>query len=200
MTLPEHAICSVMLAQFGVRQRWGGRGVALVTFAGIAPDLDSAAKLFSDSEFWRLHHALGHSLLSIFVIATSIAGIGYSVFRLRPFTFLFLWCLFAAFVHCLTDSLFWWGVRPLWPFAAYEIRFDVLEYLDLIVLAIWFTGAICLYKFRNHGPRVAAWTLTAFASYVLLRSFLPPPIGFLKFVTGGWMYEAPQGTPVLDWW
>ena len=48
MTLPEHAICSVMLAQFGIRQRLGWQGVCVVALAGIAPDADTAAKLVGE--------------------------------------------------------------------------------------------------------------------------------------------------------
>lgn len=48
MTLPEHAICSLMIAELAVRQRLGLRGVLVVVAAGIAPDLDTAAKLFGD--------------------------------------------------------------------------------------------------------------------------------------------------------
>ena len=74
MTLPEHAICSLMIAELGVRQRLGLRGVLVVVAAGIAPDLDTAAKLFGDQYFWKLHHALGHSILSIIVMAVASAA------------------------------------------------------------------------------------------------------------------------------
>lgn len=200
MTLPEHAICSVMIAQFGVRQHLGTPGVILVTIAGISPDFDTASRLVSDEHFWRLHHALGHSLLSISILSATIAAIGYVFLKVRPFHYLFGWCFIAALVHCLTDALYWWGIQPLWPFSDSEICLSVIEYLDLIVLCLWLTSAFFLHKFRSHGVRIASLTLVAFASYVLLRATLPAPTGFLKLMTGGWMYEAPQGTPVLDWW
>ncbi len=189
-----------MIAQLGVRQRYGAPGVAVVVIAGVSPDLDTAAKLVGDNHFWRLHHALGHSLLSIAVLSAAIAGVGYWLLKLRPFHLLFLWCLVAAAVHCLTDALYWWGIQPLWPFSSEEFSFGVIEYLDLIVLGLWLTAAVCLYKFRGRGASIASLTLVGFALYVLLRALLPPPTGLLQFVTGGWMYEAPQGTPVLDWW
>ena len=56
MTLPEHVICSVMLAQFDVRQRFGWLDVGVV--AGIAPDIDTATKLVGDREYLALKHAL----------------------------------------------------------------------------------------------------------------------------------------------
>jgi hypothetical protein len=34
MTLPEHAICSLMIAEFGVRQRFGLQGVLVFVAAG----------------------------------------------------------------------------------------------------------------------------------------------------------------------
>ena len=200
MTLPEHAICSLMVAQFGVRQRLGLRGVVLVTVAGIAPDLDTAAKLFGDEHFWKLHHALGHSLLSVAVSSAVIAAVGSVCFRLRPFGFLFAWCLVAALAHCLTDSLYWWGIQPLWPFSSHELTLNLIEYLDLFALGIWLAGVIKLYRAPMIGTRVAAVTLGGFSAYVLIRALLPVPTGWFHFLTGGWMYAAPQGTPVLDWW
>ena len=204
MTLPEHAICSLMIAEVGVRQRLGLRGVLLVVAAGIAPDLDTAAKLFGDQYFWKLHHALGHSLLSVVAISFVSATVGNAALKLRNFGLLFRWSLLAATAHCLTDSLYWWGIQPFWPVDSYELCFKLIEYLDLFVLTIWLGGAAWLFQSSKKGmtnrPRVAMVTLSTFTGYVLLRTILPQPTGVFHLLTGGWMYAAPQGTPVLDWW
>lgn len=200
MTLPEHAICSLMIAQFGVQQRLGVRGVICVTLAGIAPDLDTASKLFGDQYFWTLHHALGHSLLSVGILAAVISGLGYWLGSLRPYGYLFRWCLTAAVVHCLTDTVYWWGIQPLWPFSSMEICFSVIEYLDLIVLGIWLLAVVALYLYREQNIRIAIATLSIFSVYVSLLAVLPEPTGVLNLIAGGWMYAAPEGTPLLDWW
>lgn len=210
MTLPEHAICSLMIAELAVRQRLGLRGVLVVVAAGIAPDLDTAAKLFGDQYFWKLHHALGHSVLSVAVIAAVSSAVGSAALKLRNFGLLFWWSLLAATVHCVTDSLYWWGIQPFWPVNSYELCFRLIEYLDLFVLAIWLGGAAWLFRSskksahdgdNNKNNRLVAMaTLGTFSSYVLLRSILPEPTGVFHLLTGGWMYAAPQGTPVLDWW
>lgn len=200
MTLPEHTICSLMIAELAVRQRLGLRGVLVVVVAGIAPDLDAAAKLFGDQYFWKLHHALGHSALSVAAISILTAATGAYVARLHHFKLLFGWCVVAATVHCLTDSFYWWGIQPFWPVDSYEVCFEVLEYLDLIVLTIWLGGAVWLFRSPTKRPRVATVTLCSFAAYVAVRSVLPKPTGLFHLLTGGWMYAAPQGTPVLDWW
>ena len=44
MTLPEHAICSLMIAEISVRKGFGTVGVVAVTAAGISPDLDTASE------------------------------------------------------------------------------------------------------------------------------------------------------------
>lgn len=206
MTLPEHAICSLMIAELGVRQRLGLRGVLVVVAAGVAPDLDTATKLFGDQYFWKLHHALGHSMLSVLVIAVMSSVIGSAALKLRNFGLLFRWSLLAAVAHCITDSLYWWGIQPFWPLDSYELCFKLIEYLDLFVLTIWLGGAGGLYRTSRSagnsstGRRVAMLTLSTFAGYVLLRAALPKPTGVFHLLTGGWMYAAPQGTPVLDWW
>lgn len=200
MTLPEHAICSLAIAQLGVHGQLGWRGVACVTIAGVAPDVDTVSKLFGDQYFWSLHHALGHSLLSISLLAAIVAGIGALSLPRPGFALLFRWCWAAAAVHCLTDALYWWGVQPFWPISSLEISLNLLEYLDLFVLSIWLAAAGGLWFLRDQARAVASTALAGFTCYVLLRAMLPPPTGVLQQLTGGWMYAAPQGTPVLDWW
>lgn len=210
MTLPEHAICSLMIAELGVRQQLVLRGVLVVVAAGVAPDLDTAAKLFGDQYFWKLHHALGHSILSVVVISAVSAMVGSVVLRLQNFGLLFRWSLLATVAHCLTDLLYWSGIQPFWPAHSYELCFKLIEYLDLFVLAIWLGGAAWLFRSskkpshdgdsEKNNRRVAMVALGTFGGYVLLRSVLPEPTGVFHLLTGGWMYAAPQGTPVLDWW
>lgn len=200
MTLPEHALCSAMLAEFGMRERYGWRGTLAMIVAGIAPDLDTAAKLVGDREFWQLHHALGHGVLPVLLLSLAIAGLARYLGGLKPFGYVLGWCLVAAAAHIFTDSLYWWGVQFFWPFSSWERAFHVLEYLDLFVLGIWLTGGVCLYKYPKRGRRIAGSTLALFATYVALRAMAPQPTGVLKLLMGGWIYAAPERTPVLDWW
>jgi len=199
MTLPEHLICSVMIAQLGCRQKFGWKSVPVVAVAGISPDVDALIKLFSEPKFWELHHALGHSLISISVLSGLIAGLSKLLVRL-PFWPLFGWCLLASFVHDLTDVPYWWGVRFLWPFSEWGPMLKAIEYLDLLVLGMWLVAAVCLYKWPRQGKTIATCSLSLFAAYVLARWLLPQPTGLLHIVTGGWMYLAPESTPIFDWW
>jgi membrane-bound metal-dependent hydrolase YbcI (DUF457 family) len=177
MTLPEHAICSAMLAEFGMRPSCGWRGTVVMVVAGIAPDFDVVAKLFGDQLFWQLHHALGHGLLPIAVLAAVVTGVGRTVFKMPWDGFVFGWCVVAAATHVLTDALYWWGINVLWPFGRVEVCFRVLEYLDLFVLATWLVGAVALYRMPHRGGTVAAATLGVFAIYAGVRSACPPPTG-----------------------
>jgi membrane-bound metal-dependent hydrolase YbcI (DUF457 family) len=144
-----------MIAQLGVQKRFGWRGVTIVTLAGIAPDVDVATKFVSDADFWRLHHALGHNIFVVTAISLAWAGAGRVAWRLKPVLRLFAWCTAAGLAHLLTDSLYWWSVKPLWPMSEWEVGVSVLEYLDLIVLAIWLVGALLLYRFPSRGLRRA---------------------------------------------
>ena len=202
MTLPEHFICSVLLAQFGVQRRFGWKGTTVIAAAGVVPDLDTAAKLVSDREFWRLHHALGHSLLSIVVLSGVVAVIARFVWKLRPFLLLWLWCLISSAVHVFTDAIYWWGVQVFWPFSRWEICFQWIEYLDLLVLGLWLVAAVCMYFRPSSGARIAAVTLCLFGGYLIARALLPAPEcgSLFHLIAGGWMYAAPKGTTVLDWW
>lgn len=199
MTLPEHFVCSVMVAQLGCRQRFGWKGVLLVAVAGISPDVDAVTKLISEPLFWKLHHALGHSLISLAVLAAIIAGAGKAFLKL-PFRPMFGWCLLAAFVHDLTDIPYWWGIHLFWPMSDWGPSLNAIEYLDLLVLTLWLSTAFCLYKWPERGKRIAQTSLSLYATYVLTRWLLPQPKGLFHLITGGWMYVAPGNTPVLDWW
>jgi membrane-bound metal-dependent hydrolase YbcI (DUF457 family) len=202
MTLPEHVICSAMLAQFGMQQRFGWRGMLAMVAAGVAPDLDTAAKLVGDREFWRLHHALGHGLLPILVLVTAIALAARSFWSLQPVGYVWLWCFVASAAHVFTDAIYWWGIQILWPFSRWEFCFKWIEYLDLLVLGLWLAGGLALYRFSVFRVHIATGTLCLFVGYLVVRAVLPTPAtgSVLHMVTGGWMYAAPHGTPVLDWW
>jgi len=205
MTLPEHLICSLAIAQLGVARQMGTKGIVLVALAGISPDLDSAAKLVGEKYFWSLHHALGHCLLAIFIIAVVYTLVGWRWIRTPPgqrnhYWRIFVCCLLAAFVHCLTDSLYWWGVKPFWPFDGREITFNILEYLDLFVLAIWILPCIIAWRCPAQATRMSWAALTLFTCYVGTRIALPDPTGNWQLLTGGWIYAAPNDTPILDWW
>ena len=202
MTLPEHAICSLMLAQFQVRERYGWKGVAAVVVAGIAPDWDVVTKLFGDKYFWNLHHALGHGLLPMAGIGLFVGWVACRFGQLKPRRMLLIWCLLASLMHGLTDTFYWWGVHFLWPFSDRELSFNWLEYLDLIVLGLWLGSAAMLYFMPQQGRRIATYCLAAFTGYVTLRACLPRPAkgSLFDWIAGGWMYEVPQGTPGFEWW
>ena len=188
-----------MVAQLGCRQKLGWKAVPVVAVAGIAPDIDALIKLFNEQRFWELHHALGHSLISISILSALIARLGAHVLRL-PFRPLFGWCWLASFVHDLTDIPYWWGIQFFWPFSHWGLMLKAIEYLDLLVLGMWLIAAVWLYKSPNQGRRIAVGSLSLFSEYVLLRWLLPQPTGLLHLVTGGWMYLAPGSTPLIDWW
>lgn len=200
MTLPEHAACSIMIAQFGVRQHYGTRGVLAVLAAGLMPDLDVVSKLFGDQHYWYYHHAVGHCLLSILFLAALCSFVGSRKLGAGGFLFLFGFCLASAAAHVVTDMLYWFAVKPLWPFSNYKVAWSIIEYCDTIVLAIWLVGAICLYKYPNSCRKIAFITLTTFTAYVALRAMLPKPTGIFHLITGGWMYAPPKNSGVLDWW
>lgn len=200
MTLPEHAICSLAIGQLGISKQLGWKGVLLVMLAGISPDFDSAGKLIAEEHFWKLHHALGHSVVAIACIAFAVTFIGRFITGRKHLSRLFWVCLVAAFIHCATDSLYWWGVKPLWPFHEYEITFNILEYLDLVVLAVWLIPCILAWKYPARATQLSYTALGLFATYVAMRVILRPPTGMMKLLTGGWIYAAPNNTPVLDWW
>lgn len=199
MTLPEHLIRSVMIAQLGCRQKFGWMGTAVVAVAGISPDLDVVTKLISEPRFWELHHALGHSLISIIVLSGVIAGFAKFLLQL-PFVPMFGWCLAASFVHDLTDVPYWWKIRFFWPFSEWGAKLQAIEYLDLFVLGMWLTAAVCLYKRPARRRQIAATSLSLYTGYVLVRWLLPQPTGVLHQIMGGWMYLAPHATPILDAW
>jgi membrane-bound metal-dependent hydrolase YbcI (DUF457 family) len=199
MTLPEHAACSFLIAHLGCRQRLGNPAVCAVVAAGILPDLDVAAKLISEPLFWRFHHVLGHCLIAVILISASTAGIAGLISGL-PFRQLMGWCLLSSGVHILTDIPYFWGVRVFWPFLDWEPCLNAIEYLDLFVVGLWVFGVAGVLRFPANARWYAGAALSMFFLYVVLRWNLPAPTGWLRFLLGGWVYAAPNQTPVLDWW
>ncbi len=199
MTLPEHLICAVMVSQLGCRQRYGWKAVPVVAVAGVSPDADCITKLIYEPWFWTMHHALGHSLLSLTVLASLIGGLGAKWLRL-PTLPIVGWCFAACVAHSLCDMPYFWGVQWFWPFSKVGWAWNAVNYLDLFILGAWLLSAWLLYQQPHKGFLIATTTLVGIATYVGVRAVLPPPTGWLGFIAGGWIYAAPQETPVLDWW
>lgn len=199
MTLPEHLICSVMVAQLGYRQRYGWKAVPIIALAGIAPDADCVTKLIYEPWFWTMHHALGHGLLPLTVLALLIGSVGAKWAKL-PILPIVGWCFAAGVVHGLCDMPYFWGVQWLWPFSTVAWAFHAIKYLDLFILGAWLLSAWLLYRKPQSGFFIAVVTLSGIATYIGLRMVLPQPTGWVDFIAGGWIYAAPQETPVLDWW
>jgi hypothetical protein len=78
------------------------QGVLVVVAAGVAPDLNTAAKLFGNQYFWKQHHSLWHSLHSALVIAVASSVVGNAALKLRNFGLLCRWSLLAAVAHGFT--------------------------------------------------------------------------------------------------
>ncbi len=108
----------------------------------------------------------------------------------------------AAAAHVATDAVYWWGIQFFWPLSRREFCLAWIEYLDLFVLTLWLGGAAWLYFSPARGRLIAALCLTLFVAYLAVRAVSPAPANgsLLHLVTGGWMYVAPKGSTVLDWW
>jgi membrane-bound metal-dependent hydrolase YbcI (DUF457 family) len=199
MTFPEHLVCSVLIANLGAQQRLGWKVVPYIAMAGVAPDLDAIGKVLYEPWFWKYHHAIGHCLIALAVIATITATCARYIHQLS-FWQVWLFAFLAAFVHTLTDSLYFWGIAYFWPWRSFEPSLGILKYLDLVVLTIWLVPAVLLYRYPHRAGRIATMTFVIFVTYIIIRAALPAPTGILGFLTGDWILAPPQQTPVIDWW
>lgn len=186
MTLLGHALCSVLLAEFSMRKRYGWRGALLVVIAGTIADIDAVSHLFGADAYRDFGHAVGHSLPMVALLSLVVALIGSWAFQTRPERTI-TWCLVAGLLHVVVDLLYGTPIKLLWPASSFAVSAGLIEFFDLVVLGICVLGGLGVWLFRKHGGQIAIATFIFLACYVGLRLASPEPEGTYRLITGGWV-------------
>lgn len=121
------------------------KAVMIGTVVGsIAPDFDTILKLKNNAVYIRHHRGITHSTPAIFFCGITIAFILHQWIAIDSeyFLRLFLWTLFALFLHVCFDLLNAYGTQVLLPFSKKWIAFSMIHTFDWVIFSLHILGFI----------------------------------------------------------
>lgn len=155
-----HALTSIALDRAGLR-RVSRQSLLILVASGVAADLDLLSYLGGPSSYLRWHDTLLHSVLGTAIVALAVAFAFWlsgrrnakSPLRFRPVLVL---SVIGAAAHLILDLATASGVQLLWPFLGKWFAWDLLNELDLWILAILLIGLLLPGLFRMVSEEIGA--------------------------------------------
>ncbi len=169
MDLISHGLMGTMLAGLGLQQKFGVSGVITTVIASAAPDLDVVAGLRGPKCFYKYHREITHSALGVVVLGLLIsAGVYY--FTPMQNWWAILAMVFAGLIgHMLMDSLTPWGLPLLYPFSTKKYGFDLIWFIDPVIIASLLGGVSIGYQLPEYSFVVYIGAFWLIGSYLFLR-------------------------------
>jgi inner membrane protein len=124
---------------------------ATLTLAAEAADLDVISRFWGSAEGLNHHRGFTHSFLGVPLVATTVVGFIYLIWRLRGrkikdpnlpprWGLLYAYASLAGVSHILLDFTNNYGVRPFWPFSERWISWDIVFIVEPVILVALILG------------------------------------------------------------
>lgn len=147
-----HALTGTLLGKSYFDERQARAGIFAVTLGAVFPDVDVAARFFTDDPLAviRYHRGFTHSFIGLPVFALGLAGITRWWLKRGGKASPTFWPLVLAFAvglasHILLDAVTSYGTCVLNPLTSVRVSWDLLFIVDFL-----FTGILL-------APQLAAW-------------------------------------------
>lgn len=170
MDLISHGVMGFMLAGLGLKKKLGAASVAGLVLASTAPDFDGVVMLKGARAFYKYHREITHSLLGATAISLILAAGLSFLFPLSFLQGLGVSAVGMAF-HLLTDSLTPWGVPLFYPFSSKKYSFNLVWFIDPIVIGSLLGSLLVGYEFPALRFSLQLSALGLIVFYLLLRVY-----------------------------
>src|SRR6266567_5858474 len=125
-----HGLAAALLAQAGLRQRYGALATAALLVGSEIPDLDALFELGGPVFGFVHHRGMTHSLLGGAGLALLGALLLWGFLREHTYWHLVLWTYLGVVLHIAMDVLTPYGTQVFWPFTARRYTADAVFILD----------------------------------------------------------------------
>lgn len=165
MDIVTHGITGVLISR---ALPGGSKGsmMAAAIIGGLAPDLDTVARLWDPMAAITVHRIATHSLLGGVLIAGLVAGLVWSFGR-ESFVRLFGFAYLSLLSHIGSDLLTSFGTAILWPITYRRFALAQHYIIDPIFSVIVLTFLITTFRFKKRGTLLARIGLVGVVLYVL---------------------------------
>lgn len=173
MDLISHALLGGLVASsVGLQKKYGLAASATMVVANLIPDIDGALTVFGPKYFFQYHrnpltHSVGGAALISAVITTAV----YLATPLKRPALVFGISFVGILLHLLSDLLTPWPIPLLWPFSTRTYSLDLINFLDLFLLAVLGGSFVAVNRWPERGALVLAAMLLVALSYLGFRAF-----------------------------
>lgn len=126
--------------------------VVIGTLIGsLAPDFDTIFKLKDNATYIRHHRGISHSIPAILIWSLFITAVILPFYAAAPPLHLWLWTLFAVFLHVFVDIFNAYGTQAFRPFSDKWIRLGIIYIFDPVIFSAHLAG-IAIWVFHLWEP------------------------------------------------
>jgi membrane-bound metal-dependent hydrolase YbcI (DUF457 family) len=144
-----HGLAAVLLAQAGLRQRYGALATAALLVGSELPDFDALFELGGAVTGFVHHRGITHSLLGGAGLALLGAALLHSVWRSHP-CWRVTWLVYlGVLLHIGMDYLTSYGTQIFLPFHAGHYTADTLFIVDFTYSGLMITGLLLVRMVRR---------------------------------------------------
>jgi membrane-bound metal-dependent hydrolase YbcI (DUF457 family) len=144
-----HGLAAVLLAQAGLRQRYGALATAALLVGSELPDFDALFELGGAVTGFVHHRGITHSLLGGAGLALLGAALLHSVWRSHPYWRVTWLVYLGVLLHIGMDYLTSYGTQIFLPFDAGHYTADTLFIVDFTYSGLMITGLLLVRMLRR---------------------------------------------------
>lgn len=202
MDIISHALEGSLTALVGLQKKYGLIASLTMVTASVLPDLDMALILLGPKYFFQYHrhpltHSLGGSVLLSFVLTAVIC----TATPLKKPWLVFGISISGMILHLLSDLLTPWPIPLFFPFSSRTYSFDLIYFVDPVLLFVMGIGFFALYRWPAKRILVVGLTLLIAAGYLGFRVYGKQAVTHLISEKGlvGKITALPHGFNLVVW-
>jgi membrane-bound metal-dependent hydrolase YbcI (DUF457 family) len=185
-----HGLAAALLAQAGLRQRYGALATAALLVGSELPDLDALFEL-GGTVFGFVHHrGITHSLLGGAGLALLGAALLWSVWRSHPYWRVTWLVYLGVLLHIGMDYLTSYGTQIFLPFSTGHYTADAVYIVDFTYSALMITGLLLVRMVRRqrqgrYGRASLVWVGLGGIIWLVAPALAERPLTLLALQSAG---------------
>jgi membrane-bound metal-dependent hydrolase YbcI (DUF457 family) len=185
-----HGLAAALLAQAGLRQRYGALATVALLVGSELPDFDALFELGGPISAFVHHRGITHSLLGGAGLALLGAALLWSVWRSHPY-WRVTWLIYlGVLLHIGMDYLTSYGTQIFLPFSTGHYTVDAVYIVDFTYSALMITGLLLVRMVRcqrqeRYGRASLVWVGLGGIAWFVTPALAERPLTLLALQSAG---------------
>jgi membrane-bound metal-dependent hydrolase YbcI (DUF457 family) len=185
-----HGLAAALLAQAGLRQRYGALATVALVVGSELPDLDALFDLGGPVFGFVHHRGITHSLLGGAGLALLAAALLWSVWRSHPYWRVTWLVYLGVLLHIGMDYLTSYGTQIFLPFNTGHYTADAVYIVDFTYSALMITGLLLVRMVRrqrqeHYGRASLVWVGLGSIAWYAAPTLAEGPLTLLALQSAG---------------